>query len=43
MLYDKLDKFFKIMGKGKVEPQKKLKISQKNLPNEEIEIVVLKQ
>lgn len=43
MLYDKLDKFFKIMGKEKVERQKKLKISQKNLPKEEIEIVVLER
>jgi len=37
-----LEKFLKIMGREEIEPQKKLKISLKDLPKEEIEIVVLK-
>ena len=38
---ESLEKFLKIMGKEKVEPQKKLKVSLKDLPKEETEIVVL--
>lgn len=36
-----LDKFLKVMGTQKIEPQKKLKISKKDLPKEETEIIVL--
>jgi L-ascorbate metabolism protein UlaG (beta-lactamase superfamily) len=36
-----VDKFLKVMGVEGLEPQKKLKISQKDLPKEETEIVVL--
>ncbi len=38
---ENLDKFLKIMGIQKTEPQKKLKVSKKDLPKEETEIVVL--
>jgi L-ascorbate metabolism protein UlaG (beta-lactamase superfamily) len=36
-----VEKFLKVMGDEKKEPQKKLKVSQKDLPKEESEIVVL--
>jgi L-ascorbate metabolism protein UlaG (beta-lactamase superfamily) len=39
---DGVEKFLKIMGAEDVEPQKKLKISLKDLPKEETEIMVLK-
>ncbi len=38
---DGLDKFLKTMGKEKIEPQKKLKITTKNLSGEKTEIAVL--
>lgn len=41
MKIDGPEKFFKTMGAEKTEPQKKLKISLKDLPKEETEIVVL--
>jgi len=36
-----LDKFFKIMAKEKIEPQKRLKITTKDLSKETTEVVVL--
>lgn len=36
-----LEKFLKAMGEEKIEPQKKIKISPKDLPSEEAKIVVL--
>ena len=42
MKLDDVDAFLKLMGVEKIEPQEKLKLSVKNLPREETEIVVLK-
>jgi len=38
---DGLDRFLKAMGEGVIAPEKKLKITAKNLPAEETKIVVL--
>ncbi len=37
-----LDKFLKVMGMEKTEPQEKLTIKQKDLPEEETKVIVLK-
>lgn len=37
-----LEKFLKVMGKKEIEPQNKLSIKKKDLPQEEMEIVVLR-
>lgn len=38
---ESIDKFLKVMGQEKIEPQKKLKIKPSDLPKEETKIVVL--
>lgn len=38
---DKIDKFLKEIGQKSIEPQKKLQIKEKNLPTEEMKVVVL--
>ena len=38
---DQSDEFLKLMGKEKTEPEKKLKVSPRDLPKEETEIVIL--
>lgn len=38
---DGVDKFLKVMGEETVQPEKKLKITAKNLPTEETRIIIL--
>jgi len=42
MNLESVDEFLKLMGVEKIEPQEKIKISIKDLPKEETEIIILK-